>query len=76
MSLYPRVNMELELRVSHHRDLLQSSPSQANRVAASVIQDLFGPEYDVMKITLAELFYYFFMAKANTLGPVWKFPWE
>ena len=68
--------MELELKVSHHRDLLQGNPTQYNRVAASVIQDLLGPEYDIMKMTTAEMYYYFFMAKANTLGPIWKFPWE
>jgi hypothetical protein len=68
--------MELELKASHHRDLLQGNAAQYERVAASVLQDLLGPGYDVMKITIAELYYYFFMAKASTLGPAWKFPWE
>lgn len=76
MSFYPKVTMELEFRGSHHRDLLQGNTQQYERVAAGVVQDLLGPTFDVYKLTLSELYYYFFMAKANTLGPTWQFPWE
>lgn len=76
LAVYRKVDMELELKGSHHRDLLQGNPQQYERVASSVIQDLLGPKYDVYAMSLAELYYLFFMAKANTFGPTWQFPWE
>ena len=55
--------------------LLQGNKNHYEKVAASVLQDLMGTQYDVYKLTLPELFYLFFVAKASTLGPVWTFSW-
>jgi hypothetical protein len=67
--------MEVELRGGHHRQLLQGNKAHFEKVVASVIQDLMGPAFDVYRLSLAELFFAFFMTKAATLGPTWKFNW-
>lgn len=76
LSKHPSFEMELELTGAHHRQLLQGNKSHYERVAASVIQDLLGPKVSVNDLSLPELFFAFFMAKASTLGPVWKFDWQ
>ena len=76
MAAYPKFEMEVELSGGHHRQLLQGNKNQFEKVAAGVIQDLMGPKYDVYRMALPELFYTFFVAKASSLGPTWKFDWQ
>ncbi len=71
---YPNgVNIDLEMTGDHHDKLLSGNSELYDRVIVSVLDSMM--EEDAYKITMADMLYLFFMARAQSISPDYRTSW-